>query len=295
MTATDTWRTSQNPAELLAMLVAPDERLLRVWTDAVFAEIFRLIPSREQEVEFRDRSLQWRVSQCSRNYANQIVSLEWRCNLLRCIFPPPASTVECPECKGRGHNGYDKEYNKHKFRDCFTCKGKKRIPAPPEPLPPWCYGGDVIGLARAARGEPPRKKCGFSKSSDGDYLVPQQLKPMGESYWRINLNDGDDELEVGDRVDVNSMGRRGAQRPIKHGLLVTKHLHGYFFALKQDELSVPWRGPPNLSILPILADALMDAGCYDEELLRHLRDDECHLPECWALAKVMAGIPKEQP
>ena len=35
--------------------------------------------------------------------------------------------------------------------------------------------------------------------------------------------------------------------------------------------------------LPYLADALMDAGCTDETILRHLRQTEGHVRGCWAL------------
>ena len=35
--------------------------------------------------------------------------------------------------------------------------------------------------------------------------------------------------------------------------------------------------------LPYLADALMDAGCGDETILRHLRRTEGHIRGCWAL------------
>src|SRR5262249_7533339 len=35
--------------------------------------------------------------------------------------------------------------------------------------------------------------------------------------------------------------------------------------------------------LPILADALEDAGCTDDTLLSHLRQPECHYLGCWAL------------
>jgi hypothetical protein len=35
--------------------------------------------------------------------------------------------------------------------------------------------------------------------------------------------------------------------------------------------------------MPILADALEDAGCADEELLRHCREGQTHVPGCWAL------------
>ncbi|MBX3401420.1 MAG: hypothetical protein KF873_22015 [Gemmataceae bacterium] len=39
--------------------------------------------------------------------------------------------------------------------------------------------------------------------------------------------------------------------------------------------------------LPILADALQDAGCEDDELLRHCRlADHIHRPGCWALERV---------
>ncbi|MFQ3649394.1 MAG: hypothetical protein SNJ75_03605 [Gemmataceae bacterium] len=37
------------------------------------------------------------------------------------------------------------------------------------------------------------------------------------------------------------------------------------------------------SDLPILADALEDAGCDQEQLLRHLREPNGHLAGCWAL------------
>ncbi|MBP3958139.1 hypothetical protein J8F10_23060 [Gemmata sp. G18] len=38
--------------------------------------------------------------------------------------------------------------------------------------------------------------------------------------------------------------------------------------------------------LPILSDALEDAGCCDEELLRHCREPHLHVPGCWALDAV---------
>ena len=35
--------------------------------------------------------------------------------------------------------------------------------------------------------------------------------------------------------------------------------------------------------LPYLADALMDAGCGEEALLRHLREPGGHVRGCWAI------------
>ena len=41
--------------------------------------------------------------------------------------------------------------------------------------------------------------------------------------------------------------------------------------------------------MPILADALEDAGCQDEALLSHLRSGGCHADDCWALKVILAG------
>ena len=42
------------------------------------------------------------------------------------------------------------------------------------------------------------------------------------------------------------------------------------------------------SVLPILADALQDAGCADDELLAHLRDESItHTRGCWALDLIL--------
>lgn len=43
----------------------------------------------------------------------------------------------------------------------------------------------------------------------------------------------------------------------------------------------------NFGDMPILADALEDAGCSDEELLRHCRAERTHVPGCWALDAVL--------
>src|SRR3954469_24983968 len=39
--------------------------------------------------------------------------------------------------------------------------------------------------------------------------------------------------------------------------------------------------------LPILADALEDAGCDNLALLHHLRGDELHRVECWVLRRLL--------
>jgi hypothetical protein len=39
--------------------------------------------------------------------------------------------------------------------------------------------------------------------------------------------------------------------------------------------------------LPVLADALEDAGCTDADLLNHLRDPGPHVRGCWALDRIL--------
>jgi hypothetical protein len=39
--------------------------------------------------------------------------------------------------------------------------------------------------------------------------------------------------------------------------------------------------------MPILGDALLDAGCDDEELLSHCRGDGPHVRGCWAVDLIL--------
>ena len=41
-------------------------------------------------------------------------------------------------------------------------------------------------------------------------------------------------------------------------------------------------------LLPILADALLDAGSEDAELLAHCRSDSLHVAGCWAIDLILA-------
>jgi hypothetical protein len=49
----------------------------------------------------------------------------------------------------------------------------------------------------------------------------------------------------------------------------------------------PRQAGGHLTNLPILADALMDAGCDDEELLAHCRSDGPHVRGCWAVDLIL--------
>jgi hypothetical protein len=45
----------------------------------------------------------------------------------------------------------------------------------------------------------------------------------------------------------------------------------------------------DFSRLPILGDALEEAGCVDAELLEHCRKGGVHLPGCWVLGRILGG------
>jgi hypothetical protein len=39
--------------------------------------------------------------------------------------------------------------------------------------------------------------------------------------------------------------------------------------------------------LPVLADALMDAGCEEESIIGHCRIDGPHVPGCWVVDRIL--------
>jgi hypothetical protein len=41
--------------------------------------------------------------------------------------------------------------------------------------------------------------------------------------------------------------------------------------------------------LPVLADALKEAGCADAELLAHCRRGEPHQAGCWVIHRIVEG------
>jgi hypothetical protein len=45
---------------------------------------------------------------------------------------------------------------------------------------------------------------------------------------------------------------------------------------------------PRFDDLPILADALLDAGCHDEQILSHCREPGTHVRGCWVVDLVLA-------
>ncbi|MBN9122540.1 MAG: hypothetical protein J0I06_25905 [Planctomycetes bacterium] len=46
-------------------------------------------------------------------------------------------------------------------------------------------------------------------------------------------------------------------------------------------------GARDFSAMPILADALQDAGCDNDDVLRHCRDKALHVRGCWVVDLVL--------
>ncbi|MBA4191684.1 MAG: hypothetical protein C0467_27205 [Planctomycetaceae bacterium] len=44
----------------------------------------------------------------------------------------------------------------------------------------------------------------------------------------------------------------------------------------------------DFSAMPILADALQDAGCEDPEILEHCRAEKPHYRGCWVIEMILA-------
>jgi hypothetical protein len=45
----------------------------------------------------------------------------------------------------------------------------------------------------------------------------------------------------------------------------------------------------DFSAMPILADALQDAGCEDADILDHCRGDRMHVRGCWVVDLVLGN------
>jgi hypothetical protein len=55
-------------------------------------------------------------------------------------------------------------------------------------------------------------------------------------------------------------------------------------------LARPMYESRDFSALPILADALQDAGCENDEILNHCRDSALHVPGCWVIDLVLGKL-----
>jgi hypothetical protein len=49
------------------------------------------------------------------------------------------------------------------------------------------------------------------------------------------------------------------------------------------KLATQVRDGDDLACMPVLADALEEAGCTDEDILGHLRDPGPHVRGCWVI------------
>lgn len=177
------WRTSTSPAELLRLCGGPDgpmrERLER-WVD----ECNALCNKREINPAFADWYPNGRIEHWIQpEWAIKLVRRAEVASLLRCIVPAPRT---CPACEGRKHNGYDKPWNRQKFRECFDCRGTGLIHTPPAIDPRW-LSATVLDLARGIAGGFTCTNCKNWKF----HYIPEACIRCKNTGWNIHQPDLD--------------------------------------------------------------------------------------------------------
>ena len=178
------------------------------------------------------------------------------------------------------------------------------IPAPPSPekvlpaLPsrPWVeFGEEMPGLEmqrlyQTILAQPERTQS-FLESPPSQ---PQEL-PFQHLLGSIHRWHGSGYREYADMLTPGVSARRAAHllrcalgNPWKPPRLQPHWLHWQDGLVGHLAQLIAREG--SLELLPILADALEDAGCHDEEWLSHLRERD-HCLACWALDALLGQHP----
>lgn len=141
----------------------------------------------------------------------------------------------------------------------------------------------VIEIAKRVIGEKPRRLVhtplvelqGTHIWRDG--LIQVWLDPpFPEIRERIDLKTPDDDELFKGKV-LHGLSVEGPHRIGRNGWM-----------LRQDEYSQPIISP-RFDIMPYLADALMDAGCDDAEMIEHCRAEH-HCAGCWVLEAIASAL-----
>ncbi len=163
----------------------------------------------------------------------------------------------------------------------------------PVRMPRWAARAAAQAETTAARGEAHARLAG--EWGKGLALVPAELAPATwqamslPAWWAVRAGEAEDRKLL--------RAREAAER--QHQCRLFRELIGNPFRIPVvDPAWLSWGGGVAGRIarsvyeenafnqLPILADALEEAGCTDADLLAHLRSGDAHLRGCWALDAV---------
>lgn len=168
------------------------------------------------------------------------------CGVIRCTYLNPLTPRERVECDATLCDNGKILYGINQRTNCPRCQGSGTIPAPR--IDPRWLTASVCDLVRSA------------------------IRPLGK--WEV-VPDDDYTMY---RVRWSIPDEQGRYQWVRH---YPEHLRHAAYREAEDfnsgERFPNFNGPlpeqkPNYAILPILADALMDAGCDDEEMIAHFRD-----------------------
>lgn len=255
----DDWR-SNKPALMLAALRAmgigdEDERLV-AWVREL---------RREAGYTFVDNE-----TACVGVWGNGYhlnVPMPTRAAFLDCLFGGEfaAERVVCRWCNGHTDLEHEEGISLYDMSQCRICHGLGSVKATVE-----CKTCSSEGQVRRSTRRHERVEkitcpsCFGQKRIPAPLIDPRWLSPtvidMAKVIWGIECWDCDeppDQRYVKQCNDCNGKGNNGRTSRFER--------------------------------MPILADALMDEGCDNEEVIRHCQAGGPHLPQCWVIAAILRG------
>lgn len=159
----------------------------------------------------------------------------------------------------------------------------------------WSVFSFIIGTA-------PSYEASFSKAYRKILLVEPFMRPISDrfrvGYGKTPSSDWGAKLVDGQRSGCWEACSEEEVAPLVDRI-VTRDLDGFVSPLTPVTFRPAWRtsevialcefmyGSQDFSAMPVLADALQEAGCDSEEVLGHCLGEGPHVRECWVLSLVL--------
>lgn len=165
----------------------------------------------------------------------------------------------------------------------------------------WGYGsteGELAPAARLFEVEQGREAGWFPLGGRGELVFDEWLMCLGESSVDVYDADAGERLlhEGGFNQAIYHPGTRSLlsllpfpnERQVRISRIVGRPVSPWLSA-EARRLAVAIAGGRDWAGLPVLADALEEAGCDDARVLGHLREAGPHGNDCWAVRRLLDG------